>query len=241
MTRQHNPQHIKQPRKSQTHNNLDKTKTAQFCQQLLPLPLPPTSCSPFPFCKISEACRQLPTPGHRSRQSSFTVPTTFRRSFGEDKGSSSFRSRTSQVFCVRSPRADSVLCVGQVKDISGATERRKGQVEYLKKYSSCQDALGLDGEPIEFEWIFSHFHFFARSKTTWRQRTSKKTSRTRSSSCQCPATLHGKRMIRIVLRMPKKSRITPRISCRDIGRTFLGPRSEEKWYGDSHDHKRTVE
>ena len=48
--------------------------------------------------------------------------------------------------------ADSVLCVGQVTDISGATERWKGQVEALKKYSSCEDAVGLDGEPIEFEW-----------------------------------------------------------------------------------------
>ena len=48
--------------------------------------------------------------------------------------------------------ADSVLCFGQVKDISGATERWKSQVEDLKKHSSYQDAVGLDGEPIEFEW-----------------------------------------------------------------------------------------
>ena len=47
--------------------------------------------------------------------------------------------------------ADSVR-VGQVKDIAGATERWKGQVEDLKKYSSYQDAVGLDGEPTEFEW-----------------------------------------------------------------------------------------
>ena len=47
---------------------------------------------------------------------------------------------------------DSVLCVGQVKDVSGTTERGKGQVEDLKKYPSYQDAVGLDGEPIEFEW-----------------------------------------------------------------------------------------
>ena len=47
--------------------------------------------------------------------------------------------------------ADSVR-VGQVNDIAGATERWKGQVEDLKKYSSYQDAVGLDGEPTEFEW-----------------------------------------------------------------------------------------
>ena len=44
------------------------------------------------------------------------------------------------------------FCVGQVKEISGATERWKGQVEDLKIYSSYQDAVGLDGEAIEFEW-----------------------------------------------------------------------------------------
>ena len=41
---------------------------------------------------------------------------------------------------------------GQVKDISGATESWKSQVEDLKKYTSYQDAVGLDGELIEFEW-----------------------------------------------------------------------------------------
>ena len=37
---------------------------------------------------------------------------------------------------------------------AGATERLKGQLEDLKKYSSYQDAVGLDGEAIEFEWNF---------------------------------------------------------------------------------------
>ena len=36
---------------------------------------------------------------------------------------------------------------------------RKGQVEDLKKYSSYQDAVGVDGEPIEFEW--KHFPGFS--------------------------------------------------------------------------------
>ena len=34
----------------------------------------------------------------------------------------------------------------------GAIERWKGQVEELKLYSSYQDAVGIDGEAIEFEW-----------------------------------------------------------------------------------------
>ena len=48
--------------------------------------------------------------------------------------------------------ADSVLCVGQMKDSPGATERWKGQVEGLRLYSSYQDAVGIDAEAIEFEW-----------------------------------------------------------------------------------------
>ena len=49
--------------------------------------------------------------------------------------------------------ADSVLCIGRMEHESGAAEERwKGQYEDLKKYSAYQDAIGLDGEAIEFEW-----------------------------------------------------------------------------------------
>ena len=52
--------------------------------------------------------------------------------------------------------ADSVLCIGRMEQAPGATVQRwKGQIEDLRKYSSHQDAVGLDGEAIEFEWIFS--------------------------------------------------------------------------------------
>ena len=47
---------------------------------------------------------------------------------------------------------DSVLCVGQMKDTPGAIERWKVEEEGLRLYSSCQDAVGIDGEAIEFEW-----------------------------------------------------------------------------------------
>ena len=87
--------------------------------------------------------------------------------------------------------ADSVPYVGQVKDISG-------HVEGLRLYSSYQDAVGIDGEPTEFEWkisqVFCHYLFFARSRTTWRQRTSsQETSLTASSSCQIFTTFEWKR------------------------------------------------
>ena len=48
--------------------------------------------------------------------------------------------------------ADSVLCVGQMRDTPDAIERWTSQVEGLKLYSSYQDAVGIDGEAIEFEW-----------------------------------------------------------------------------------------
>ena len=47
--------------------------------------------------------------------------------------------------------ADSVPCVGQMKDSPGAIERWKGQVEGLRLYSSYQDTVGIDGEATEFE------------------------------------------------------------------------------------------
>ena len=51
--------------------------------------------------------------------------------------------------------ADSVLCVGWMEDGPRAAERRwKGQVEDLRMYSSHQDAVGIHGEAIEFEWTF---------------------------------------------------------------------------------------
>ena len=53
--------------------------------------------------------------------------------------------------------ADSVLCVGQMKDSPGAIERWKGQVEGLRLYSSHQDAVriqkdlaGKNIQPEEF-------------------------------------------------------------------------------------------
>ena len=47
--------------------------------------------------------------------------------------------------------ADSAPCVGRMEQRPGAAERRrKGQVEDLRMYSSYQDAVGIDGEAIEF-------------------------------------------------------------------------------------------
>ena len=126
--------------------------------------------------------------------------------------------------------ADTVPCVGQMKDISGATERWKGQVEDLKKYSS-----------YNFSQDFRLCIFFARSRTTWRQRTSsQKTSRTRSSSCQCSTTFECRRSQE--LRHEVLAR-TLDVSGSRIGRKVIWrfPRSKRdsgiapptKWYSDS--------
>ena len=95
--------------------------------------------------------------------------------------------------------ADSVLCVGHMKDTLGTTERWKGQLEGLRLWSSYQDAVGIDGEAIEFEWdkfprILNIVYFLKRSKKTWRERTfNPKSSRTGSSSCQCSMSLIGQK------------------------------------------------
>ena len=138
MTRQSSPQHINQPRKLQTHHNLDNSKLHNSTNHF-------SAHTSFhyllsiPFCKVEgshnistdfrrglssesfrsrdlsfssfvswkaapprfsvpdlrgpEAWRKLPTAGYRNRHSSFTAPTPFRRAFGEDRSSSSFRPR----------------------------------------------------------------------------------------------------------------------------------------------------
>ena len=50
--------------------------------------------------------------------------------------------------------ADSILCVGQVKKFQEQQKDGKDKIEDLKMYPSYQDASGLDGEPIEFEWKY---------------------------------------------------------------------------------------
>ena len=55
--------------------------------------------------------------------------------------------------------ADSVLCVGRIEQAPGTADATCiRQIEDLTMYFSYQDASGLDGEAIEFEWkIFPGF------------------------------------------------------------------------------------
>ena len=90
--------------------------------------------------------------------------------------------------------ADSVLCVGQMRDTPDAIERWTSQVEGLKLYSSYQDAVGIDGEAIEVR-VKNFFKFFIGVLSS-------------RNPARLGMTLSGKRMMRIVLRIPRKSRIT---------------------------------
>ena len=127
----------------------------------------------------------------------------------------------------------------------GAAQRRwKGQVEDLMMYSSYQDAVGIDGEAIEFEWKFSqnfrHCLFLKKSTKTWRRRTSnQRTSRTGSFSCQCSVTFCGNQMIRIASRCISNADKVKNYPMKFLPGhwTLLGSGSEKRWYGDSHDQQ----
>ena len=46
-------------------------------------------------------------------------------------------------------------CVGRMEQGPGAIERRwESQVQDLRGYASCQFAVGIEGEAVEFEWKF---------------------------------------------------------------------------------------
>ena len=133
--------------------------------------------------------------------------------------------------------ADSVLCVGQMKDSPGAMEGWKGQVEGLRLYSSYQDAVGIDGEAIEFERKnFTRFSLLSIpqeiQEDSARKNMQPEKFKDRIIFMSMLMTLIGKRMMRIIFRMPRMSRITRWTSRRDIGH-FRGPGSEDKWCGSS--------
>ena len=123
-----------------------------------------------------------------------------------------------------------------MRDNPGAIERWRGQVERLRMYPSFQEAVGIDGEAIEFEWRmfpdFRHCKFFKRSTKSWRERTfNPKSSRTRSSSCQCSMTLSGQKRKNdenCIFNVEKFKNYAVKFMQKHWA--FLGPVSDEKWY-----------
>ena len=119
--------------------------------------------------------------------------------------------------------SDPVLCVGQTSESKEARARWEGQVEELKMYPSYKELAGIDGEAIEFEWIFPqyfrHCRSFKRSTKIWKERTlNLKSSRTGSSSCQCSTTLIGQKegMRRFASRMQKNQGLREEILARTL-------------------------
>ena len=47
------------------------------------------------------------------------------------------------------------LMLGEMSDHSEANRRWENQGEEFRESNSCRESLGIDGEPIEFEGIFS--------------------------------------------------------------------------------------
>ena len=89
--------------------------------------------------------------------------------------------------------SDSVLCLGRINDPKEAMKRWTGQVAEFQMENSFGELLGLDGEPIEFEWNISqdsqHCRFFTKSTAIWKKQTSnRKSSVIGSSSCPCSTT-----------------------------------------------------
>ena len=48
--------------------------------------------------------------------------------------------------------ADSVLCLGKIKELADAIERWTGQLKDLNSTVSIQEIYGIDVAPTEFEW-----------------------------------------------------------------------------------------
>ena len=51
--------------------------------------------------------------------------------------------------------SDSVLCLGKMHRHPEAMEKRKEQPQYFQSSNENRELVGIDGEPSEFEWIFS--------------------------------------------------------------------------------------
>ena len=125
-----------------------------------------------------------------------------------------------------------------MKDISGAAERWKEQVEGLRLYSSYQDAVGIDGEAIDFEWTispgFSSLSILEENPT-------------RLGGAEIQPEEFTDRIIFMsmfndIVRNTNDENCVPNVEkvknyamrFSEGHWTFLGPRSEEKWYVSSN-------
>ena len=130
--------------------------------------------------------------------------------------------------------ADSVLCAGKIEHNPGAADAKwTGQVEDLKRFPSYQDAVGLDGEAIEFEWKkFPIFTTLTMLKEIQMDLGRKKIE---------PENFKD-RIIFMSMFNDTENCISNAEKVKNFSKrflpghwTFLGPGSEKKWYGSSYD------
>ena len=115
-------------------------------------------------------------------------------------------------------------------------------MEGLKLYSSYQNAVGVDGAAIEFEWQM--FPGFSSLSTLEKIQADMKTQRIQPEEFT-DQIIYMSMFNDIVWNandvfpMPKIKNYAQRFSAGHW--TFLGPGSEEKWYGSSSPSKRAME
>ena len=139
--------------------------------------------------------------------------------------------------------ADSVLCVGKIEQNPGAADAKwTGQIEDLKRYPSYQDAVGLDGEAIEFEW--TNFQGF----TTLTVLKEIQTDLARKNTV--PENFKNRIIFMSVFNDTEwknndENCISNAKNVKNYSKrflpghwTFLCPGSEKKWYGSSYDGQR---
>ena len=127
--------------------------------------------------------------------------------------------------------------VGHMNDSPGAIERWKSQVEGLRLYSSYQDAVGIDGEAIEFEWKkspgFSSLSILQEiQKDLERKNIQSEEFKDQIIFMSMFNDVEWKRNDETCVSSAEKVKNCP-MKFSQGHWTFFGPGSEEKWYGNS--------
>ena len=111
-----------------------------------------------------------------------------------------------------------------MQEHSEANQRWNAQLEGFQQSNSYRESLGIDGEPIEFEWnIFPGLTSLEILQKTQKDLHCLRMMKDGSSSCQCSMTSIGQteEIQKSVFRFPNKSRrITRRGSREDTGHSW---------------------
>ena len=134
--------------------------------------------------------------------------------------------------------ADSVLCLGETEEGSGAAEKWKGKLEDIKMYSPYRDAVGIDGEAIELEWKkFQDFSRLSILQEIQKDLIQKNIQPKEPNHLRVNVQRH-------LWKSDDRNCISNAEKVNDYAKqflpghwTFLGPGSETTWYGGSHEQQ----